>query len=59
MLTPEIEQVRTLSGGEAASMQAMTLGQIATCHFQQGRAAAALPLFQEALALCRKAGDEA
>jgi len=59
VLAPELERVRTLSGGDAASMQAMTLGQLAMCHFQQGRAGASLPLFQEALALCRKADDEA
>jgi tetratricopeptide (TPR) repeat protein len=57
VLTPELERVRALSGEDAGPIQAMTLGQLAMCHFQQGRAGAALPLFQEALALCRTAGD--
>jgi tetratricopeptide (TPR) repeat protein len=58
LLAPEEERVRGLSGGSAESMQAMTLGQMATCHFQSGRAAAALPLYRQALERCRNAQDQ-
>lgn len=57
LLTPEAERIEGLSGGSADTMKAMTAGNLATCYFQLGRAGAALPLFQRALALCQEAGD--
>ena len=58
LLTPELERIRGLSGGHAESMKAMTFGQLATCHFQSGRPEMALPIFQQALELCRSVRDE-
>ncbi|WP_224245101.1 tetratricopeptide repeat protein [Hyalangium gracile] len=58
LLTPEEERIRGISGGSAESIRAMTLGQMATCHFQSGRPEVAIPLYRQALELCRKAQDE-
>ncbi len=58
LLTPEAERIQGLSGGSAESMKAMTFGQMAACHFQEGRAETALPLFRQAMELCRTASDD-
>jgi tetratricopeptide (TPR) repeat protein len=58
LLTQEARRVQGLSGGDADRMKALTLGFMATCLFQLGRAEASLPLFQQALELCQTMGDE-
>lgn len=57
LLAAEAERVRGLSGGDAARMLAITLGRVAECHFSAGRPEAALPLYGEALEICRAGGD--
>jgi tetratricopeptide (TPR) repeat protein len=57
LLSAEAERVRGLSGGEAGRMLAITLGRLAECHFSAGRPEAALPLYNEALEICRAGSD--
>ncbi|MCC6555544.1 MAG: tetratricopeptide repeat protein [Polyangiaceae bacterium] len=57
LLAGEAERARRLSGGDSARMLSITLGRLAECHFSAGRAGGALPLYAEALDMCRAAGD--
>jgi tetratricopeptide (TPR) repeat protein len=59
LLAPTAERLRDLSGGQAELMRGQAVGKMAVCHLESGRAQVSLPLFRQALGLCRSAGDEA